>query len=74
MNMFPLSKNTIALIVVGTVGIGFFVAGLFETLDYFIVQALLFLGYGILVIIAWYYAVTNDKKNRPEDDLQDDSH
>jgi hypothetical protein len=72
-NLFPLNKNTLALIVVAAVGIGFFVAGLFEVLDYFIFQVLIFLGYGVLIIMAVNYGIKNDKKNRPEDELQDDS-
>lgn len=75
MKLFPLSKNSIALSFVGIVTIGFFVAGLLEILDYFIVKALLISSFVILVIIAITYALKNDnKKNRLEDKPQDDSH
>jgi hypothetical protein len=75
MKLFPLNKNSIALSFVALIAIGFFVAGLFNVLDYFIVKALLFSGFGALVIISISYALKNEtKKNRPEDKLQDDSH
>ena len=75
MKFFPQNKNSIALSFVGLVTIGFFIAGMFEVLNYFIIKALLFSGYGILLIIAINYALKNEaKKNRPEDKLQDDSH
>jgi membrane protein implicated in regulation of membrane protease activity len=74
MNLFSLNKNSLALILVGAVAIGFFVAGLFEVLNYFILQILLFLGYATLVVLALTHAIKNErKKNRPEDNLQDDS-
>jgi len=74
MNLFSLNKNSLALILVGAVAIGFFVSGLFKVLDYFIVQILLFFGYAALVVIALSHAIKNErKKNRPEDNLQDDS-
>lgn len=67
MKFIPLNRNTIALILVLTITVGFFVAGLFKVLDYFIVKALLFLSYGGLIIIAIIYALKSDsKKNRPE--------
>ncbi|WP_299116359.1 hypothetical protein [uncultured Winogradskyella sp.] len=68
MKIFPLGKNSITLSFVGVITIGFFVAGLFEILDYFIVKALLFTCFGVLLLIAISYALKNDnKKNRPED-------
>jgi membrane protein implicated in regulation of membrane protease activity len=73
MKLFPLNKNNIALILVGAIAIGFFVAGLFEVLDYVILQVLLFIGYATLLVFAFYYAVKNYKKNRLENNLQDDS-
>jgi hypothetical protein len=73
MKLFPLNKNSLALILVSAVAIGFFVAGLFEVLDYFILQVLLFLGYTSLIVTAFYYAIKNHKKNRLENNLQDDS-
>jgi uncharacterized membrane protein len=73
MRLFPLNKNTVALLLVTTVVVGFFTAGMFKVLEYFIVKVLLFLGYGTLTIIAFWNALKNDtKKNRPEDKLQDD--
>ncbi|MDP5081958.1 MAG: hypothetical protein NWP87_04815 [Winogradskyella sp.] len=75
MKLFSLTKNSVALLCVASITILFFVAGLFNVLNYFIVQALLFSGFGALVIISLSYAIKNNtKKNRPEDELQDDSH
>ncbi|WP_422103759.1 hypothetical protein [Winogradskyella sp.] len=73
MKQFPVNKNSLALTVVSILGIGFFIAGLLHILDYFIVKVLLFGSFGVLVIIAFWYAFKNDgKKNRPEEQLQDD--
>ena len=73
MNLFSLTKNTVALLCVAGIAIGFFVAGLFNVLDYFIIKALLFSCFGILLGIAISYAITNEnKKKRPEDTLKDD--
>jgi len=75
MKLFPLNKNSIALLFVGLVAIGFFAAGLFKVLDYFIIKVLLIGGFAILLVISIIYASKNKiKKNRPEDKLQDDSH
>ena len=75
MKLFPLNKNLIALLLVAALTFVFFVAGLLKVLDYFIVKALLFSSFTVLVIIAIRYASKNEaKKNRPEDKLQDDSH
>jgi hypothetical protein len=74
MKTVHLNKNNLALILAIVLGIGFFVAGLFEVLDYFIIQVLLFLGFGSLVIATFYYGLKNDKKKRLEAKLQDDSH
>ncbi|GAB4157157.1 MAG: hypothetical protein Tsb0033_08620 [Winogradskyella sp.] len=75
MKLFPINKDTIALSSTGFVGIGFFAAGLSNVLGYFIIKALLFLGFGILLIVAIYFTLTNDqKKNRPEVKPQDDLH
>jgi hypothetical protein len=65
MSWFPLNKNTIALILVATITIGFFVAGLFDVLDYFIVKVLLILGSVILFGIAFFFGLKNRKKNHP---------
>lgn len=75
MRFIPLNKNSIALIIVAIIAIGFFVAGMFKVLDYFIIKALLFGLFGGLLVIAFWHALKNDtKKNRPEDELQDDSY
>lgn len=75
MRLFPLNKNTMTLMSTGLISIGFFVAGMFEVLDYFIIKVLLFVGFAMLILVAFVYAFKSDmKKNRPEDDLQDDSH
>ncbi|APY09385.1 hypothetical protein BWZ20_14195 [Winogradskyella sp. J14-2] len=75
MRLFPINKNSIALIIIAIITIGFFTAGMFEVLEYFIIKALLFSLFGGLLIIAFWHALKNDaKKNSPEDKLQDDSH
>ena len=75
MKLFPLNRNSIALCLVTFVSIGFFIAGLCEVLDYFIMKVLLFTTYGALFVVSILYALKNDdEKNRPEDQLQDDSH
>lgn len=74
MKLISPDKNSFSLIIVTIVGIGFFVAGLFEVLDYFIIKALLFTLFGGLFLVAFWNALKNDtKKNRLEDKLQDDS-
>jgi hypothetical protein len=73
--LFPLNKNSLALLFVAAITIGFFAAGLLKILDYFIIKALLFSSFTALIIIAISYASKNEtKKKRPEDKLQDDSH
>ncbi len=75
MKLIPTTKDTFALFFVILVTLGFFIAGLFNVLDYLIVKAILFTSFGGLIIFAVYFAFKNDsKKNRPEDKLQDDSH
>lgn len=75
MKLVPLNKNSIAIIIAVIITLGFFLAGLFEILDYIIVKILLFLSFGLLFVVATSYAIKNDtKKNRPEDKLQDDLH
>jgi len=73
MKWFPINKNTIALLFVIIMTLGFFIAGLFEVLDYLIIKFLLICGYIGLVAVAIFFAVKN-RKNRLEDKLQDDSH
>jgi hypothetical protein len=63
MKLFSLTTNSIALSAVALITVVFFVAGLFNILDYFIVKALLFLGFGALVIISISYALKNETKN-----------
>ena len=73
MNLFSLTKNSFALLCVALLTIGFFVGGLFNVLDHFIVKTVLFSGFGALVIFSFSFALNNrNKKNLPEDKLQDD--
>lgn len=75
MKYIPETKDSIALTFVGLLAIGFFLAGMFDILNYIIVQTLTFLCFGGLLAVAVYFALKNEvKKNRPEDKLQDDSH
>lgn len=72
---FLLDKNFMALTFVVLVTIGFFIAGLLQILDYFIVKVILFASFGILFFIAFLSAIKSyRKKNRLEDKPQDDSH
>lgn len=54
MKLFPLNKNTLALLLIAAVTVGFFVGGLLEILDYFIVKILLFASVLALAIAAFY--------------------
>lgn len=45
-----MNKDTLILIYTGIIVAGFFIAGIFNILDYFIVKALLFIGYLVLFI------------------------
>jgi hypothetical protein len=75
MKLFPLHKNTLALCFASVLVIGFFVSGLLDILDYFIVKVLLFSGFVALAIVAINYGVENEiKKKRLEEKLQDESH
>ncbi|WP_299100790.1 hypothetical protein [uncultured Winogradskyella sp.] len=75
MKFIPKTENGIALASVAVLTFSFFFAGIFDILDYFIVQVLIFLGFGALFFAAVNFALKNDsKKNRPEDKLQDDLH
>lgn len=74
MRLFPLNKHNAPLLLVAAVAIGFFIGGLFEVLDYFIIKVLMFMAYGALLILGIGYALLNDKKNRLEDTPQDDSY
>ncbi|MCA0132239.1 hypothetical protein [Winogradskyella alexanderae] len=72
MNWFPTDKNTIVLIFVSLITIGFFIAGLFDVLDYLIIKFLLISGTIALLVVALYFALRN-RKNRLENKFQDDS-
>jgi hypothetical protein len=73
--LIPTTKDAIALICVTLLALGLFISGLFDVLDYVIVKAMLFLGFGALFVAALIFAFKNEsKKNRPEDELQDDLH
>uniref|UniRef100_UPI004048EBC8 hypothetical protein n=1 Tax=Gelidibacter sp. TaxID=2018083 RepID=UPI004048EBC8 len=63
-----LNKNTIALTFTGIITIGFFVAGLFDVLDYFIVKLLLFISFALLIVylILMVLKQTSENKNHPE--------
>ena len=64
MKLFPLNKNSIALLFVAIIAFGFFVAGMFNVLDYFIIKALLFGLFGGLLVIAFWHALKNDIKKK----------
>lgn len=71
----PNTKDSLALIIVTVTSVGFFLAGVFDILNYIIVQVLLFLCLAVLLGLGISFAIQNEKKeNRPEDKLQDDSH
>lgn len=75
MKLLPANKNDIARIFVFIIPVTFFVAGMFDTLNNFLVKILLFLGFAALISAAITYALKNEEKeNRLEDNLQDDSH
>ncbi len=73
MKWFPINKNTIALLFVVKITLGFFIAGLFEVLDYLIIKFLLISSLIGLIIVALMFALKN-RKNRLGDKLQDDPH
>jgi len=64
MKSFQLNRNSLALIIASVLGIGFFIAGLLEVLDYFIIKALLFGSFGLLVLIAFWHALKNNTKKK----------
>ncbi|WP_179008336.1 hypothetical protein [Winogradskyella forsetii] len=71
----PKTKDAIALSSAVTIALTWFIAGLCDVLDYIIIKGVLFLGFGVLFVLALIYGLRNDaKKNRPEDKLQDDSY
>ena len=62
----PTNRNSIALTVAFLITLGFFIAGLFDVLDYLIIKFIIVVGYLALVVTGFYFAVQN-KKNRLED-------
>lgn len=60
MKLFPLNKNSIALLMVTAIAFGFFFSGLLDILDYFIVKALLFASTAALVVAAMYFTLKNE--------------
>ncbi|WP_296312126.1 hypothetical protein [Winogradskyella sp. UBA3174] len=75
MKLIPINKDTIPLILATVIVFGFFIGGMFEVLDYFIVKAVLILSFCSLFGLALFFAAKNNaKKNHPEDIPQDDSH
>lgn len=72
--MFPLNKNTIALSFVAIIVLGFFIAGLFDVLDYFIIKVLLITGTVAIVIATIAFLFKNNAQKNRLDDSQDDSY
>ena len=56
-----LSKNTLALIFTGILVFGFFISGIFGMLNYIIVKALLFSGFGALVAVLVWIAIKDQQ-------------
>ena len=72
--MALINRNTITLTGVVIVSLGFFVAGLTNVLDYYIVKILLFTGFSMLLCLAIVTVLQKaSKKNRLENSSQDDS-
>ncbi len=58
------SRNTLALVFSGILVLGFFLSGVFGVLDYLIVKALLFLGFGIFAgALVWIAVKDPENKN-----------
>ncbi|MDB9720751.1 hypothetical protein OAA67_02625 [Winogradskyella sp.] len=75
MKLYELNKDTIPLTIIGLVAFGFFICGMFDLLDNFVVKMVLILSVVALLFLALNYAIKNDaKKNRLEDNPQDDLH
>ncbi|MFK7832503.1 MAG: hypothetical protein AB8B52_04430 [Winogradskyella sp.] len=75
MKFIPTTKDSLALTGVAFIALGFFVAGLFNILDYFMVKLLLYFGLAFMFALVIRYAIKNDsKKNRFEDERQNDSY
>ncbi|NNE33171.1 MAG: hypothetical protein HKN40_12465 [Winogradskyella sp.] len=74
MKYFPINIDTISLALVGLVAVGFFIGGMLEVLNLFIIKALIILGFLGVLVIAVHFAIRNEvKKNRPEYKPQDDT-
>ncbi len=59
-----IGRNSLALIFSGILVFGFFFSGVFGVLDYIIVKALLFLGFGIFAgILVWIAVKDPENKN-----------
>ncbi|WP_299224471.1 hypothetical protein [uncultured Psychroserpens sp.] len=60
------NKNTVALIYTGLLALSFFLAGIFNVLDYFIVKAILFIAFTFLgAILVWIALKDSDQKKSP---------
>ncbi len=72
--MALINRNTITLTGAVIVSLGFFIAGLTNVLDYYIVKILLFTGFSMLLCLAIVTVLQKaSKKNRLENSSQDDS-
>lgn len=58
-----MSKNTFAVLYTTFIVAGFFTAGIFDVLDYFIVKALLFVSF-LLLVIYLIIVVLKDIENK----------
>jgi hypothetical protein len=57
------TKNALGLICTGLITIGFFVAGVFEVLDYFIIKALLFSAFLLILSYVGIIIAKSENKN-----------
>ncbi|MBF8149312.1 hypothetical protein ITJ86_05355 [Winogradskyella sp. F6397] len=74
-NLIPKTTDAIVLCCVTLLTLCFFIAGLFDVLDYLIVKGILILSFGVLFGLAVMFAIKNKaKENRLEDNPQDGSH
>jgi len=72
--LYPISKDSIALIAVAFTAFGIFIAGLTDVLNYIIVKAILILSFISIIVTAIIFGIKNmEKENRLEDTPQDDS-
>ena len=55
--------NKLALFFTAVIVLGFFISGIFDILDYFIVAALLFIGFGLLAgYMVWMVFLNSENK------------